>query len=152
MREKRTKFEPRSIVLVSDLQVNTAINLINNLPLDPDRPLEILIRERPKVRGLDQNGLYWKRLGEIAQQAWFNQKQFNTNLWHEHCKAHIMSDEITTKDGEVRSKWIELPDGTTTVISTTDLEKGCFAQYTTEVEVFGAGLGVHFSARQHEPN
>ena len=152
MKEKRTKFEQRSIVLVSDLQVNTAINLINNLPLDPDRPLEILIRERPKVRGLDQNGLYWKRLGEIADQGWFKQKQFSADLWHEYCKIHIMAEEITTKDGEVRSKWIELPDGTTTVISTTKLEKLCFAQYTTEVEAFGAGLGVHFSARQHEPN
>jgi len=127
-----------------------AIAAIANVPLDGERPLELLIREQVKVRGLDQNGLYWLRLGEIAEQAWMDRKQFNSDVWHEYARRKLMPETITTKTGEVRSKWFELPDGTLTVISTTQLERRCFAEYTTIVEVFGAGLGVEFSVNPRE--
>lgn len=143
----RGKFETRSILLRSPVQVLTMRMLLSHLPLDPDKPLEILIREQPRARGLDDNALYWLRLGEIAEQGWIHGKQFNADCWHEYSKRHIMPDEITTKDGGKRSKWTELPDGTMTVASTTILERGCFREYRTLVEVFGASLGVQFSAR-----
>ena len=143
----RKKFETRSILLRSAVQVDTAKALLANLPLDPDKPLEMLVREQPRARGLDQNGLYWLRLSEVAGQGWVQGKQFNADCWHEYCKRHIMPDEIVTKDGETISKWVELPDGVMTVVSTTILEKKCFADYITAVEVFGASLGVQFSAR-----
>jgi len=147
MKEQRQKFLTRSILLRSDVQVYTVNALIKQVPLDPDKPIEVLIREQPRQRGLDQNGLYHLRLDEIEAQGWFHGKQFAHELWHIYCGKKIMPEIITTKDGEERSKWIELPDGELTVISTTQLEKKCFADYTTAVEAFGADLGVHFSAR-----
>jgi len=110
----------------------------------------VVIREPVKVRGLDQNGLYWLRLGEIAEQAWFGGRQYSKEVWHHYCGINIMPEKVTTKDGEVRSKWIEVPSGDPIVISTTQLERRCFAEYTAAVEAFGAGLGVQFHATPRE--
>ena len=143
----RSKFTTRTVLLVGKVQQETAIAALRNAPLDPENPLEMVIREKAKVRGLDQNGLYWLRLGELAEQAWQDGKQYNSDVWHEYARRELMQDTITTKDGEVRSKWIELPNGELTVISTTQLERGCFAEYTTRVEAFGSGMGVMFSER-----
>jgi hypothetical protein len=147
---KRQKFETRKIYLRGELQREAALALIRNLPADDAHPLEVLIREEVKARGLDANGYYWLRLTEIAEQAWFNGRQFSKEVWHEYARQNLMPDTITTKDGEIRSKWIESPDGAPVVISTTNLERRCFAEYTEAVEAFGAGLGVHFSANPRD--
>ena len=149
-RPKRAKFVTVSIELRTEQQRDIAHAKLNNVPLDADRPIEVVFREKPVERGLDQNGLYWKRLGEIAEQAWVEKRQYNADSWHEYAKLHIMPDIITTRDGVERSKWTELPGGGTRVISTTELERGCFANYTHLVEVFGASLGTHFSANPRE--
>lgn len=150
--DKRTKFLTRSILLVGEVQLKTAHALLDHVPIDANKPLELVVREQVKQRGLDANGYYWLRLGEIAEQAWFGGKQFGSDLWHEYAKINIMPEQITTKDGVVRSKWIEGVGGKLTVVSTTLLEKGCFAEYTTLVEVFGAELGVMFSVNPRERN
>jgi hypothetical protein len=143
---KRDKFQTRSILLVGMMQKDTARLVIENAPIDMANPIEVVIREQVKARGLDANGYYWLRLGEIAEQGWFNGKRFNSDVWHEWAKRHLMPEVVTTKDGEKRSKWLDTPDGTATVISTTQLEKSCFAEYTSIVEAFGAQeLGVRFS-------
>ena len=150
VKSTRPKFETRKIRLVGDLQLRTVLALLPNLPLDAANPLEVLIREEVKGRKLDQNGYYWLRLGEIAKQAWIGGRQFSADTLHEYAKREIMPEEITTKDGEVRSKWEVMPNGERTVISTTLLERGCFADYTTAVEAFGAELGVQYSANPNE--
>lgn len=146
----RDKFNKREIRLVGVQQRDIAVALLMNVPLDADRPLLMTVGEEPKKRGLDQNGYYWLRLTEIAEQAWFNGKQFSKEVWHEYARQNIMDDTITTKDGEIRSKWVESPDGSPVVISTTLLEKKCFADYCTAIEAFGAGLGVMASANPNE--
>ena len=150
MPSTRPVFKTRSIRLAGEVQLATAEAALRNVPLDPDRPIECVLREESKARGIDQNGLYWLRLGEIADQAWQNGRQYGSDVWHEYSRRELMPDTITTKTGEVRSKWIELPSGELTVISTTELERKCFAEYTTIVEAFGAGLGVSFSANPRE--
>lgn len=126
------------------------LSLIVNLPIDAENPLQITIGEKTKARGIDQNGLYWKRLTEIADQAYFNGRQFDKEVWHEYARQNVMPDEIVTKDGEARSKYVETPSGATTIISTTKLERKCFSEYITALEAFGAGLGVMFSANPNE--
>jgi len=142
----RQKFEPLRLELRGPDQVERAIAVLKNAPLDDLKPLECLIQEPSRKRGLDANGYYWLRLGEIAKAAWLDGRQYNSDCWHEYAKRNIMPDVVVTKDGEVRSKWVELPDGTLAVISTTELEKGFFAKYTTMCEAFGANLGVEYSA------
>lgn len=146
----RQKFTERTVDLCGPLQRSTAIAILTNAPLDGDRPLQFVIREKPKVRGLDANGYYWLRLGEISAQAWFEGRQFSKEVWHDYAGKYLMPETITTKDGEIRSKWEVAPDGSMLVISTTQLERVCFAEYTTAVEAFGGGLGVMFSANPRE--
>ena len=145
----RNKFGTRQILLRSKQQAETAIQLIGNLPLDQEQPLEILIREQVKQRGTDQNSLYWKRVGDIAEQGWLQGRQYSKDVWHQYLAKYEMPEEIVTKDGEIRSKWESLPDGTQTVISTARLSKGCFADYTAIVESFGASLGVRFQEKSY---
>ena len=140
------KFQTRRFVIRSDVQREAICALAIHAP----EGTEVIFREEVKQRGLDQNGLYWLRLGEIAEQAWFNGKQYDKDCWHEYCRRYVMPDEIITKDGEIRSKFQETPDGRLTVISTTKLERRCFSEYITAVEAFGASLGVMFSARPRE--
>jgi hypothetical protein len=143
---KRNPIDKVIVLIRSEQQKELLANKISNLPVDCDRPIQIVISEQTKKRGLDQNGYYWLRLGEIAAQVWRNNKQYTSELWHDYCKKHEMQEEVELKDGTVCSKWIEAPDGSVTVISTTQLSKRCFAEYTQIVEAFGAGLGVMFSA------
>lgn len=146
----RPKFETRKFLLSKQTAVDGALGLIRNLPIDPDRPLEVVVREPVKGRSLDANAYYWLRLGEIAQQAFIDGKQFDSEVWHTYLKRNVMPEQVTLKDGSVRSKWVEQPDGELDVISTTKLEKSCFHDYTLCVEVFGAELGVRFSANPRE--
>lgn len=120
--------------------------MVRNAPLG----IEIVAREIVKARKPDQNGYYFMRIGEIAEQAWVAGKQFSKDAWHEYAKKNILPEEITTKDGEVCSKWEQTPDGGMSVISTTRLERGCFAEYTNAVEAFGASLGVMFHANPND--
>lgn len=146
----RDRYPTRSILLRGDAQAEAASTAVLMAPRDKDNPVEVVIREPVKARHSDQNRLYWHLLGEIAEQAYFNNKQYTSDIWHEYARIHIMPEQITTKDGVVRSKWLEMPDGKATVISTTKLERSCFAEYTNLVEVMGAEMGVLFSANPGE--
>ena len=107
--------------------------------------------EAVKPRSVDQNRMYFRRLGEISDQAWFNGKQYSSEGWHHYSKWHIMTDEVELKDGTIVSKLVETPDGKLDVISTTKLSVRCFANYITLVEVFGASdLNVKFSANNND--
>lgn len=138
-------FPTRQILLRSETQRATLMNLIPHLPLDNDHPLEIIIREQVKARGLDANGYYWMRIGEIAEQAWLDGRQYSKEAWHEYAKNHLMPEMITTKSGETRGKWETVPNGGMSVISTTQLDRKTFADYTAAVEALGTSLGVRFS-------
>ena len=143
-----TKFQTRRFLLRGTDQVKSLLALIPNLPVNPDHPLEILIREEPKERKLSKNALYWALLSEISDQAWLHGRQYSKDVWHEYCKSNIMPDKIITKDGETRSKWLDSPSGSPVVISTTMLEDNCFSEYITAVEAFGGGLGVRFGKQE----
>lgn len=144
---KRQPIAKFIVLIRSEQQKELLVNKISHLPVDSDRPIQVTISEEVKVRGLDQNGYYWLRLGEVSAQAWSAGRQYSSDVWHEYCKRNVMPDQVETKNGEMVSKWIESPDGQAIVISTTELSKKQFAEYTEMCEAFGAGLGVMFSAR-----
>jgi len=144
--ESRGKFQTRKFLLSGSDVLKRALAALQNVPLDPDKPLELVVREEQKQRGLDANGLYWMRLGEIAEQAVVLGKKYSKEVWHEYARQNLMPEVITTKEGELRSKWIESPSGQPVTISTTFLERRCFSEYIQAVEAYGAGIGVRFSA------
>ena len=139
-------YKTRTIRIIGRQQIETAINAIRSLPTGEG--LEVVIRKEVKARGLDANGYYWMRLGEIAEQAFFDGKQYDKEVWHEYARRNLLPEIVTLKDGSTRSKWVGVPTGSAMPISTTLLERKCFADYTTAVEAFGASLGVEFSAKE----
>ena len=139
-----TTFQKRVILLRGEQQRETLLALVRNLPVNDKRPLQVTIQEETKQRGLNANAYYWVMLGQAAEQAYLEGRRYDADVWHEYVRRNVMADEITLKDGTVRSKWIELPDGSTTIVSTTQLERKCFAEYTTTCEAFFANLGVIF--------
>jgi len=145
----------RTIRLVGEAQRETAINALRHLPVNSDRPLEIVIREEKKVRGLDQNALMWAGpLKDIAEQAWVNGRQYSAAVWHEAMKRFYLPEETDAeyermvKDGY--KKWECLPTTGEPVLvgSTTQLTKYGFSVYLQQVESHGAELGVLFTQRE----
>lgn len=143
MREKIAKF---IVFIRSDQQKEVLSAKIKQLPVDQDKPIQVVISEKPNKRSNPQNSYYWMRLGEIATQAYVNGRLYNSDCWHEELKRNHMPEIIIDKNGVKRSKWTETPSGDLVVISTTELGVESMAEYTTIIEAYGAGeLGVMFS-------
>ena len=138
------KIDKIVIDIYNDTQRTTLINKLMSIPLDD--PIQVTIGNKTKARGLDQNGLMWKRIGEISAQGWINKRQYHKECWHKYLKDNEMPEEVELKDGTICSKWVEQIDGSMETISTTELSARFFAKYITIIEAFGAGLGVMFSA------
>ena len=103
-----------------------------------------------KKRSSMQNALYWRRINEISEQVIWNKQQFSAFSWHIYCKQNIMPIEFEDKTGKIITKYIQLPDNSTSLISTSKMCKKSFADYITAVEAYGAGLGVDFSENPNE--
>ena len=165
----RQRFTERKIVLLSAVQLATALALLPNLPLDPAYPLEVVVRERVKGRKLDQNALYWAGpLRDIADQAWLDGKQFTAETWAHFFKREFLPEDELVPDGGVPAvlvnrpiveglskdkyaKWDFTPDGERILVgSSTQLTIRGFALYLEQVIAFGASLGVQFSASPNE--
>lgn len=148
------KFKTRTILLAGPVQVQTVLAAVPHLPLG----IEVVFREPVKVRGMDQNALYWVGpLANIAEQAWIGGRQYSAEVLHEHFKGAYLPEDNDpdlaelVKDPETWKKWDFTPAGDRICIgSTTKLTKRGFSQYLEQVHAFGAGLGVLFSASPNE--
>lgn len=146
---KRTKFATRNIRLAGAEQLRTAMALLPHVPLDAERPLELVIREEPKARKLDQNSLMWVGpLANIAEQAWLQNRQFSAEVWHHFYKTVFLPEEFDAERcKEGYRKWDFTPSGERVLVgSTTQLTIKGFAEYLTQIEAHGASLGVQFTA------
>lgn len=144
----RPKFEQRRLLLRGQEQVDRAIALLRNLPLDDKKPLEVVVREEVKGRKLDQNALMWAGpLKDIADQCWANQRQYSAEIWHEYFKGQFLPeayDPDLCKTEHYR-KWDYDPGGDPVLVgSTTDLTIKGMAQYITQIHAFGGQMGVEF--------
>lgn len=151
----REKFKTRKIRLVGDAQLKAALSLIPNLPIDPKKPIELVIREEVKERKLDQNALMWVGpLKDISEQAYIEGRRFSEIVWHEHFKEQYLPNEFEpgfdpdlVKDSEKYKKYDYTPSGKRVLVgSTTDLSIKGFAQYLEQIYAEGANLGVQFHA------
>lgn len=143
----RPLYQTRTILLRAQAQKDLVHAAISNAPLDDEKPLEILIREQVKGRKPDQNSAMWAGLlRDIAEQAWVGGRQYRAEVWHEHYKALYLPEEFDPdlcKEGY--QKWDVTPRGDRVLIgSTTQLTVKGFAQYLTQVEADGSGMGVEF--------
>ena len=146
----RQKFEKRRMLLRGPEQVERAIALLRTVPLDDDKPLELLVREEVKARKLDQQALMWLGpLADLAEQAWLEGRQYSAEVWHEFCKKEFLPEEFDADLClEGYRKWDIDPAGDRVLIgSTTMLTIKGMAQHITQIHALGGSLGVEF----HEP-
>ena len=153
MSEKRDKYPPRRIRLVGENQRVTAMTALRNAPIDPGRPLEVLIREEVKARKLDQNALMWRGpLFDISEQAYVSGRTYSAEVWHEQFKIEHLPEEFDPelcKEGY--RKWDITPRGGRILVgSTTDLTVKGFSEYLEKIHADGASLGVDFHANPRE--
>lgn len=150
----RQLFPTRSFVLRIQRDRDIAIRLLTNAPLDPDSPLEFVLRERQKVRGLDANARMWAGpLRDIAEQAYVDGRTYSAEVWHEYFKREFLPeeyDEALCKEGY--RKWDVDPGGNRVLVgSTTQLTKCGFAQYMERLVASAVTeFGVQISASPNE--
>lgn len=145
--------KPRKILLIGEPQRHTALSAIAQLPVGAG--LEVVIREEVKARKLDQNSAYWAGpLRDIAEQAWIGNRQWDEETLHEQFKREYLPElddpdiEKLVITPDTYRKWVDLPNGGRACIgSTTQLTIAGMARYMTQVEAFGADLGVQFHVR-----
>jgi len=149
---KRAPFITRTIRLIGPQQRETALAVIGAAPLDPDKPLEMIVREEKKGRKLDQNAAMWSGpLRDIEEQAWVEGRRYAAETWHELFKRMYLPEDdapdlgALVKDGY--RKWDIDPSGERVLIgSTTQLTVRGMAIYMEQICAHGAKLGVVYHA------
>lgn len=152
----RQSITPRSFLLRSQDQVNTLTALLPNLPLDSDRPIEVLVREEPKKRTLSQNALMWVGpLKDMQEQGFYKGRQYSDEMWHYLFKVmYLPEDEdpdLSALASDGYKKWDYAPNGDRLLVgSTTQLTKKGFSQYIEQVYAHGASMGVLFRSSPND--
>lgn len=147
----RAAFTERQFFLLNDDIRQRAISAILNAPVDPIKPLQVLIREAPRKRKLDQNALMFAGpLSDISEQSWVGGRQFSIDVWHDHCKRSFLPASFEPELClEGYQKWEVGPSGGMVLIgSTTQLTVAGMAQYIEKIHAFGASLGVMFHTKE----
>ncbi|MGE5513006.1 MAG: hypothetical protein ACM31O_17370 [Bacteroidota bacterium] len=158
---KRPKFITRKIRLDTQARVELFVAAVRSAPVDPDKPLEGLVREEVKVRGLDQNALMWSGpLKDISEQAWVKDengvpRRYSDKCWHEVFKERYLPEDDDPRLEELAKegyrKWEPAPGGGRKLVgSTTELTVKGFSEYLEQVYAQGASLGVLFHANPRE--
>ena len=144
----RDLYPKRVIRIVGTQQKATAISILNALPIDSEHPLCITFAEEVKARKLDQNALMWVcQLKDISTQAYVGGRTYSADVWHDLFKREYLPEEFDAElTKENYKKWDFDPKGNRILVgSTKDLTIKGFAQYLTQIEAYGASLGVEFS-------
>lgn len=98
------------------------------------KPLVVMVSEYKAKRSAEQNARYWALLGEIADGAWVNGRQFSDDVWHEFFRREFIGKE-------------DLPDGREVGLTTTKLSVAEFSDYMTRIEQYAVTrLGVQLAA------
>ena len=157
---KRDPYPQKKIRLIGQIQLDNAMTVLKNAPLDTAKPLEFILREEVKSRKQDQNSLMWScQLKSIAEQAYVQGRTYSTEIWHELFKEMFLPDESLFPTPEQRAEMVKdsyrkydtRPDGKRVLVgSTTELTVKGFAIYLQQVEAYGASLGVIYSANPNE--
>jgi len=150
----RPKYQTRTVRLVGEIQRETAHAMLRNVPLDPDRPLELILREEVKGRRLDQQaGLWAGPLTDIAEQVWVDGRQFTAEIWAQHFKQEFLPDVNHTelaelvKNPETYRKWAMTPRGDRVLVgSTKDLTERGHSRYRLQIEAWASNQGVELHA------
>lgn len=139
---------PTYRLINKDVKSN-CLAMVTNLPFDGTMEVEIRKYKKPSS-AQQRRRMFGYVVGEIAQQAFFNGKQYPDHVWHIILKEMFLPPhfiEGITKEGY--EKYIEMPDGSLRMVgSTLNLTTKGHMDYVTACEAWAAQeLGVLFSAR-----
>jgi hypothetical protein len=147
-------FTKYTVNLIGDLQRDTAIAKLKNIPLG--KGLQVVFQKEVKARTPDQNSLMWSSgcLTCIAEQFFVEGKLYSAEVWHEHFKREYLPEldepylfELVKKPDTYR-KWDYLPNGDRVLVgSTTDLTKYGFGIYIEKIYAEASSAGVMFDQR-----
>lgn len=145
----REKYGQRTFLLRDKDIVERIKVVLDNAPIDPLRPLQLVLREEVKARKPDQNALMFAGpIRDISEQAWFDGRQFSAEILHEWFKREFLPEEYDPElcVSETYRKWDYDPSGNRVLVgSTKDLTVYGFSQHLEQVFAFGASMGVEFS-------
>lgn len=147
----RPQMKQHQFILRDDDIRKRAIAILQHMPIDRNRPIQVLFREEPKKRKSDQNALMFAGpLRDIAEQAWLDGRQFSVEIWHEYFKRQLLPEFFDAELClESYSKWAIDPAGDRILVgSTTQLTVTGMAQYIEQIHAFGANLGVQFHTKE----
>lgn len=97
--------------------------------------LEIVLRPYKSKRSYEQNKRLWALYRDISEQVWVNERQFDSDTWHEHFKREFIGcEEIVLPSGEIEKRGL----------STTKLNTQEMTDYQTKIEAWAAAQGVIF--------
>lgn len=104
------------------------------------KPLRLIVTASDTKRNNEQNKRYWGFvLRTIADQAWVDGQQYNTDTWHEYfARKFGVCEDMKLPGGEIITRRK----------STTEMTVSDFTEYMTHVESYATQeLGVKFEAQ-----
>lgn len=149
----RQSFDKRVLILRDEAVRDRALALVRNLPLDAERPLQIVVDEYRPPRKASQNSFLWVGpLKDMAEQAYLDGKRYSAEVWMEYFKRELLPEEFDAElCREGYRKWDILPNDERVMIgSSTQLTVKGFSQFLEQIFAFGAELGVQFTASPNE--
>lgn len=129
---------PKVFILRSDTQaaaLATFLRLNRQACANAGKPLQVIVMQHGDKRHSAQNALMWVLLGQIAEQAMIDGRQYSAVCWHDYFKGQLLG-------------FVDLPGGGKMPISTASLTVQEFAEYVTRLQATAAqSLGVVFEDR-----
>lgn len=147
---KRAPFTTRTMRLTSADVRDRAIAMLRNVPIDPTKPLELVVREAQKARKPDQNALMFAGpLKDISEQVWLDGRTYSVEVWHSYFKRMGLPSEYDPELClESYRKYDVDPAGEAVLIgSTTQLTVRGMSEYLEQIYAFGAAHGVQFHTK-----
>lgn len=151
MKSNRPPFTTRTMRLTSADVLARAVAMLQNCPVDPARPLELVVREAQKARKPDQQALLFAGpMRDISEQAWFEGRQYSVEVLHEYMKRQFLPEDFDPEQClEGYMKWDIDPSGERILVgSTKQLTVKGYSNYLEQVFAFGAAMGVQFHTKE----
>lgn len=153
---KHKHFLQRVFLLRNERIVQNLMALLPQLPLDEEKPLEVIIREEKPHRRQTLNAAMWAGpLADIERDGWYGGRQYRAEVWHEHFKELFLPDPAdpefdTAEVVDGYQKWEVDPwsDRRVLVGTTTQLTDRGMRLYLQKMEAHAAQeYGVTFTER-----
>ena len=92
--QKRNPIAKMTFLIRSDQQKELLASKIANLPVDSEKPIQIVISEQTKKRTLPQNNTMWGMLGDIARQVEWYGMMLSDKEWKDIFTASLKKQKV----------------------------------------------------------